>query len=98
MGVSMSITAFPVLARILVERRMLRQPVGALALASAAIDDVSAWFLIALATAVATAGGGFDVAAHDPARRGLLPGHGRWACARSWRACRAPTTRRGACR
>jgi Kef-type K+ transport system membrane component KefB len=61
MGVSMSITAFPVLARILVERRMLRQPVGALALASAAIDDVSAWFLIALATAVATAGGGFDV-------------------------------------
>ncbi len=61
MGVSMSITAFPVLARILVERRMLRQPVGALALASAAIDDVSAWFLIALATAVATSGGGFDV-------------------------------------
>ena len=61
MGVSMSITAFPVLARILVERRMLRGPVGALALASAAIDDVSAWFLIALATAVATAGGGFDV-------------------------------------
>ena len=61
MGVSMSITAFPVLARILVERRMLRGPVGALALASAAIDDVSAWFLIALATAVATSGGGFDV-------------------------------------
>ena len=61
MGVSMSITAFPVLARILVERRMLKRPVGALALASAAIDDVSAWFLIALATAVATAGGGFDV-------------------------------------
>ena len=56
MGVSMSITAFPVLARILVERRMLKRPVGALALASAAIDDVSAWFLIALATAVAVAG------------------------------------------
>ena len=34
MGVSMSITAFPVLARILVERRMLKRPVGALALAS----------------------------------------------------------------
>ncbi len=55
MGVAMSITAFPVLARILVERRMLKRPVGALALASAAIDDVSAWFLIALASAVATA-------------------------------------------
>ncbi len=53
MGVSMSITAFPVLARILVERRMHKRPVGALALASAAIDDVTAWFLIALATAVA---------------------------------------------
>ena len=57
MGVSMSITAFPVLARILVERRMLKRPMGALALASAAVDDVTAWFLIALATAVAAASG-----------------------------------------
>ena len=56
MGVAMSITAFPVLARILVERRMIKRPVGALALACAAIDDVTAWFLIALATAVAVAG------------------------------------------
>ncbi len=56
-GVAMSITAFPVLARILVERRMLKRPVGALALACAAIDDVTAWILIALATAVAVAGG-----------------------------------------
>jgi Kef-type K+ transport system membrane component KefB len=61
MGVAMSITAFPVLARILVERRMLKRPVGALTLACAAIDDVTAWFLIALATAVATAGGTSDV-------------------------------------
>jgi len=61
MGVSMSITAFPVLARILVERRMLQRPVGALALACAAVDDVTAWFLIALATAVAVAGSGLDV-------------------------------------
>ena len=56
MGVSMSITAFPVLARILAERRMLKRPLGVLALASAAVDDVTAWFLIALATAVAIAG------------------------------------------
>jgi Kef-type K+ transport system membrane component KefB len=62
MGVAMSITAFPVLARILVERRMLKRPIGALALASAAIDDISAWFLIALATAVATSGGAGKVA------------------------------------
>jgi Kef-type K+ transport system membrane component KefB len=61
MGVSMSITAFPVLARILVERRMLKRPLGVLALASAAIDDISAWFLIALATAVAVAGSGIEV-------------------------------------
>jgi Kef-type K+ transport system membrane component KefB len=58
MGVSMSITAFPVLARILIERRMLRRPVGALAMAGAAIDDVTAWGLLALATAVAGAGSG----------------------------------------
>jgi Kef-type K+ transport system membrane component KefB len=55
-GVSMSITAFPVLARILVERRMLKGPVGALVVACAAIDDVTAWFLIALATTVAVSG------------------------------------------
>jgi Kef-type K+ transport system membrane component KefB/nucleotide-binding universal stress UspA family protein len=61
MGVSMSITAFPVLARILVERRMLKRPIGVLVLACAAVDDVTAWFLIALATAVAVAGSGADV-------------------------------------
>jgi Kef-type K+ transport system membrane component KefB len=55
-GVSMSITAFPVLARIISERRMLKRPLGALALSAAAVDDVSAWFLIALASAVAGAG------------------------------------------
>ena len=57
MGVSMSITAFPVLARILVERRMIRGPIGALALACAAIDDVLAWGLLALATALAVTTG-----------------------------------------
>ncbi len=44
MGVAMSITAFPVLARILTERRMLKGPVGSLTIGCAAIDDVSAWF------------------------------------------------------
>ncbi|HZE05475.1 MAG TPA: cation:proton antiporter, partial [Solirubrobacteraceae bacterium] len=61
MGVAMSITAFPVLARILAERRMLKRPVGALAIACAAIDDVTAWFLIALATTVAVSGTFGDV-------------------------------------
>ena len=56
MGVAMSITAFPVLARILVERRMLRHPVGVMAMAAAAVDDVTAWGLLALASAVAGSG------------------------------------------
>ena len=55
-GVAMSVTAFPVLARILVERRMVRGPIGALALACAAIDDVVAWSLLALATVFAASG------------------------------------------
>ena len=62
MGVAMSITAFPVLARILSERRMLKRPVGALTIACAAIDDVTAWFLIALATTIAVSGTFGDVA------------------------------------
>ena len=60
-GVSMSITAFPVLARIISERRMLKRPLGAVALSAAATDDVSAWLLVALATAVAGAGGAGSV-------------------------------------
>jgi Kef-type K+ transport system membrane component KefB len=43
----MSITAFPVLARILAERNLLRTPLGAAAIACAAVDDVTAWFLLA---------------------------------------------------
>jgi Kef-type K+ transport system membrane component KefB len=56
MGVAMSVTAFPVLARILIERRMLKRPVGALSMAGAAIDDVTAWCLLALAAAIAGSG------------------------------------------
>jgi Kef-type K+ transport system membrane component KefB len=59
--VSMSVTAFPVLARIVSERRMLKRPLGIIAISAAALNDVSAWFLIALATAVAGAGTGLDV-------------------------------------
>ncbi len=55
-GVSMSVTAFPVLARILTEKRMLRRPVGALAMTDAAVDDITAWTLLALATAIAGSG------------------------------------------
>jgi Kef-type K+ transport system membrane component KefB len=52
-AVSMSITAFPVLARILAERGLYGTRVGTLALACAAIDDVTAWCLLALVIALA---------------------------------------------
>ena len=48
MGVAMSITAFPVLARILREKRLLGTKLGAATLASAAVDDVMAWTGLAL--------------------------------------------------
>ncbi len=57
MGTAMSVTAFPVLARILTERGLIRTRVGAIALAAAAVDDVSAWCLLALVVGVASAGG-----------------------------------------
>src|SRR5204863_2999282 len=53
MGASMSITAFPVLARILTERNLYKTPLGAVALTCAAVDDVSAWCLLAVVVAVA---------------------------------------------
>jgi len=43
MGIAMSITAFPVLARILEERGLTRTPIGATALTCAAVDDVSSF-------------------------------------------------------
>ncbi|MEQ1503018.1 MAG: cation:proton antiporter [Myxococcota bacterium] len=59
-GVSMSVTAFPVLARILTDRGVQRTPLGALALSCAAVDDVTAWTLLAFVAGVATAhGSGF---------------------------------------
>ena len=49
LGVSMSITAFPVLARILEERKMQASSLGVAALMCAAVDDVVAWTLLAIA-------------------------------------------------
>jgi Kef-type K+ transport system membrane component KefB len=53
LGTAMSITAFPVLARILTDRGLIDTPIGGLALACAAIDDVIAWSLLAVVAAVA---------------------------------------------
>jgi Kef-type K+ transport system membrane component KefB len=48
MGTAMSITAFPVLARILAERKMLQSKVGSIAISCAAVDDITAWCLLAI--------------------------------------------------
>jgi Kef-type K+ transport system membrane component KefB len=55
MGVAMSITAFPVLARILTEKSLLQTPVGTATIAAAAVDDVVAWTLLALVVSVVNA-------------------------------------------
>jgi len=54
-GVALSITAFPVLARILTDRQMHRTPLGILALGCAAVGDVTAWCLLAFVVGVAQA-------------------------------------------
>ncbi|MFZ0417347.1 MAG: cation:proton antiporter [Candidatus Sulfotelmatobacter sp.] len=47
MGAAMSVTAFPVLARILVERDMMQTRLGTVAIACAAVDDVTGWCILA---------------------------------------------------
>jgi len=56
LAISMSVTAFPVLARILTERGLLRTEVGAMAIACAAFDDVSAWSLLAVVVTLVRSG------------------------------------------
>jgi Kef-type K+ transport system membrane component KefB len=59
LGAAMSVTAFPVLARILTERKLHRTSVGAVALVCAAVDDVTAWCILAGIVIVARAGRDF---------------------------------------
>ncbi len=54
-GVAMSITAFPVLARIIEERHLSGTHLGSTAIACAAVDDVTAWCLLAVVVALAKA-------------------------------------------
>lgn len=60
-GASMSVTAFPVLARILSERKLSNTKMGALVLTCAAVDDVTAWFLLAFVISVVRATGLHEV-------------------------------------
>ena len=56
-GIAMSITAFPVLARILQDRGLSQSPLGTTALACAAVDDVSAWCILAIVIAAVNSTG-----------------------------------------
>lgn len=56
LGISMSITAFPVLARIVQERGMHKTRLGTIAITCAAVDDITAWSLLAAVIAIVKAG------------------------------------------
>lgn len=55
-GIAMSITAFPVLARIIKEKRLSDTRYGAMAITCAAADDVTAWYILALIIAFSVSG------------------------------------------
>ncbi|WDF63120.1 cation:proton antiporter [Flavobacterium sp. KACC 22763] len=56
MGIAMSITAFPVLARIVQERGMQKTRLGTIAITCAAADDITAWCILAVVIAIVKAG------------------------------------------
>ncbi|MDJ0466265.1 cation:proton antiporter [Streptomyces sp. H27-C3] len=57
LGTAMAVTAFPVLARIVTENKLMGTRIGSLSLASAAIDDLIAWCLLAYVSALVTSNG-----------------------------------------
>jgi len=61
MGVAMSITAFPVLARILREKGLTRSELGSMAITSAAIGDLTAWFILAAVISIVKAGSSLGI-------------------------------------
>jgi Kef-type K+ transport system membrane component KefB len=61
MGAAMAITAFPVLARVLQETKLTHTRVGVLTITCAAVDDVSAWCILAVVVAIVQSSGPGDV-------------------------------------
>ena len=81
LGAAMSITAFPVLARIITENNLQGTRLGTLALTCAAVDDVTAWCVLALAIAVARTGtitGAFPTIVASLLYIGFMVTVGRW--------------------
>ncbi len=60
MGIAMSITAFPVLARIIRDRKLTNSKLGTLAISCAASDDVTAWCILAVLIALIRSGSGMN--------------------------------------
>ena len=54
-GLALGVTAFPVVGRILTDRRIHKRPIGSMALSSAAIGDVTIWLLLAILLALVQA-------------------------------------------
>jgi Kef-type K+ transport system membrane component KefB len=59
-GIAVSVTAFPVLARILEERHLTHTPLGTTAITCAAVNDVTAWSILAFVVAITTARGAVE--------------------------------------
>ena len=81
LGAAMSITAFPVLARIITENNLQRTRLGTLALTCAAVDDVTAWCVLAVAIAVVrtkSVVGAFPTIVLSLIYIGLMVTVGRW--------------------
>ncbi|MBW4615180.1 MAG: cation:proton antiporter [Desmonostoc vinosum HA7617-LM4] len=81
LGAAMSITAFPVLARIITENNLQGTRLGTLALTCAAVDDVTAWCVLAVAIAVARTGdfaGAIPTIIESIVYIGLMLTVGRW--------------------
>ena len=96
LGVVMSVTAFPVLARILTDRGMQSTRIGVLALTCAAVDDVTAWCLLAFVVSVVEGARSAAACCHDRPdpglHRAMLAGRAAVAAARV-RAAGAPRRR-----
>ncbi len=68
--IALSISALPIMGRILLEMKLERTAIGAMGISAAAIDDVVGWILLAVATAIVTSG--FDAWALTKQVAGIL--------------------------
>ena len=86
MASAMSITAFPIMARILKERGMTHSVIGRLSLTSAAMADVLAWIMLALVVVLADSRRGLGPVLADAGGLVLLASLLLMAAGRCWRA------------